>query len=182
MPDRRTLVIGSLGLAAAGLAGPGFAQGTGRALFSAALRGDAPPADTNSKATGAAAIAVDLVAQTIDLDLRVSGIKLAQLSDNLKAAPIGPVHLHHYGDMRHLNDASVTLVMPAPFGPMYADSPTGFTVSMKAFPYARGAALLGSKVSFGEFVASMRGGLLALNVHTNAFPDGEINGPVIENA
>jgi hypothetical protein len=28
----------------------------------------------------------------------------------------------------------------------------------------------------------MRGGLLALNVHTNAFPDGEINGPVIAKA
>jgi CHRD domain len=182
MPDRRNLVIGSLGLVAAGLAGPVFAQGPGRALFSVALRGDAPPANTNSTATGVAAIVVDLAAQTVDLDMRVSGIKLAQLWDKLKAAPIGPVHLHHYGDMRHMNDASVTLVMPVPFGPMYADSPSGFTVSMKAFPYAKGAALLGSKVPFDDFMASMRGGLLALNVHTNAFPDGEINGPVIAKA
>jgi hypothetical protein len=179
MYTRRTVLTGFVGLAGLGLATPSLAGDAGKALFSAVLRGDAPPADTGSKATGKARVAVDVGAQTVDLDIFVSGITLAQLWDKLKARPIGPVHIHHYGSMAHMNDPSVSLVLPVPFGPNYWATADGFAVSMKAFPYATGAALLGSQVSFPDFVAQMRAGLLALNVHTNAFQDGEINGPIV---
>jgi hypothetical protein len=179
MHIRRSVVTGLAGLAGLALAGPGLAGDANKALFRATLRGDAPPADTGSKAIGRAQVALDMSAESVDLELRVSGITLAQLWDQLKARPIGPVHIHHYGSMAHMNDASASLVLPVPFGPDYAPTPTGFAVSMKAFPYAKGAALLGSQVSFGDFVAQMRAGLLALNVHTNAYQDGEINGPLV---
>jgi hypothetical protein len=183
MPRRRTLLAGFVGVAVTHAASFAHSAPAGRnALFSAVLGGDAPPADTHSPATASADVSVDLDAQTIDLHMAVAGITLAQLWDKLKAAPIGPVHIHRYGDMQHMNDASVSLVMPVPFGPMYADSATGFSITMKRFPYAKGAALLQSALSFDDFLDSMRGGLLALNVHTNAYPDGEINGPLLARA
>jgi hypothetical protein len=180
MPHRRHLITGAIGLVGAGLAWPAFAGGDSPAMFKADLRGDAPPANTGSKATGHARLAVDTGAQTVDLDLAVSGITLAQLWDHLKAAPIGPVHLHHYGSMQHMaDDPAVSLVLPVPYGPDYAATADGFKVTMRGFRYATGAALLNSQLPFADFMAAMQGGLLALNVHTNAFQDGEINGAVV---
>jgi hypothetical protein len=178
MPRRRTVLLGL----AAGLASPGAARAlapAGAARFTADLSGTQAPANTGSKATGHADIAVDLAAQTVALDLAVHGITQAQLWDKLTAAPIGPIHFHHYGQVHHMDDASVTLVFPVPYGPAYADAPGGFVVRMSPMPYAAGAALLKSDVPFAAFVDQLRAGLVALNVHTDAFPGGEINGPVV---
>jgi hypothetical protein len=178
-PPRRTVLGGIVGLAGLSFAAPALAATASKATFTSMLRGDAPPANTGSKATGNARLVVDLVAQSVDLDLQVVGITIAQLWDQLKAQPIGPVHIHHYGSMAHMNDPSVSLVLPVPFGFAYSATADGFAVSLKGYSYAAGAALLNSKVSFADFMTSMRAGLLALNVHTNAYQDGEINGPIV---
>jgi CHRD domain len=180
MPERRSILLGLAGVAAFGaLAARAEPATDRRALFTADLRGDQPPADTNSKATGHARVAIDLDAQAVDLDLAVTGITLDQLWDKLKDRPIGPIHFHHYGSMHHVADAATSLVFPVPFGHMYADAINGFTVTMRDFSYAKGAALLNSTMAFDDFLASLRAGVIALNVHTNAFPDGEINGAVL---
>jgi len=174
MPQRRSIV---LGLLAAGL--PGMALGEDRVVvFSTSLRGDTEPTNTGSKATGQARIAVNLGSNIVDLDLTVSGITLDQLWDNLVKAPIGPIHFHHYGSHDHGADAGVTLILPVPYGPDYSATRDGFKVSMTAFPYARGAALLRSGATFDDFVSSMENGMVVLNVHSDAFHDGEISGTV----
>ena len=175
MPQRRTFLIGVASASLIAAKAPGRTE-----RFTADLRGDQPPANTGSTATGKARIAVDMDAQTVDLDLDVVGLRIDQLWDRLVRAPIGPIHFHHYGSMHHASDdPAVSLVLPAPFGPSYAATSTGFKVTMRGFSYAAGAALLKSDKSFDDFMASMRMGMVALNVHTNAFTDGEINGAVL---
>jgi hypothetical protein len=175
MAHRRAVMIG---LASLGLIASKAPKRTAR--FTADLRGDQPPANTGSTATGKARIAVDLEARAVDLDLNVVGLRIDQLWDRLMHAPIGPIHFHHYGSMHHASDdPAVSLVLPVPFGPSYAATRTGFKVTMRGFSYAAGAALLKSDKSFDDFMAAMRMGMVALNVHTNAFTDGEINGAVL---
>jgi hypothetical protein len=158
-----------------------FAAQAETLTFHAKLTGEALSSKTGSKATGQATLSVDTMRQTVSLDLDVTGITLDGLWDQVVAAPIGPIHLHHYSQPDHSNAAGVTLVMPVPFGPAYKAKKGGFRVTTTNYPYADGAALVESKMPFDQFVASLEGGDVVLNIHTDKFNDGEISG-VIEPA
>ncbi len=142
-------------------------------VFTAALRGDAAPTNTDSTAKGDATITVDTDTQTVDVALKVTGISFADFYDHLAHAPVGPMHLHHYAA-----DGNVTLLMPFPMGPSYAETKEGFTLTVKDYPYAEGAKILESNVTFDGFLAAMKSGEVVLNIHTNKYHDGEISGLV----
>jgi hypothetical protein len=72
------------------------------------------------------------------------------------------------------------LVLPLPYGADYRGTKHGLRVTMKGYDYDAGAKLLKSDLTFDAFVAAMRGGLVILNVHTDAFNPGEISGRVAE--
>lgn len=141
--------------------------------FVAMLRGDAEPTNTGSKAQGDAKIVVHTDAQTLDVRLIVKGIKFADLWEHLWHAPMGPIHFHHYAP-----DGNVTLLTPFPFGPSYVETKDGFVLTVNNYPYAEGAKILSSSVSFDDFVKALNGGAIVMNIHTNAFHDGEISGQV----
>lgn len=147
--------------------------------FHADLSGQALSSKTGSKATAKASIALDTVKQTVTLNLDVKGITIAGLSDPLVAAPIGPIHLHHYAQPDHSKDDGVTLVMPVPFGANYAATPGGFRVTMTNYPYTDGAKLVNTKMTFVQLKSALEGGDVVLNIHTDAFPPGEISGLVV---
>ena len=143
--------------------------------FNVVLDGKYGAAPTVSAATGKAQVRVDMKRRTVSLDLTVQGITQEALWDKLVAAPIGPVHLHKYATAA---GGDSVLVVPFPFGPDYAAAGNGMRLTAKDHDYAAGAALLKSDLSFEDFVAAMRGGLIVLNVHTDAFNSGEISGRV----
>ena len=147
--------------------------------FTAALSGDREPTVTGSKASAQAVILVDTEKQTVDLRLYVSGLTVESLSNGLRAAPMGPIHLHIYGGHDHNHAADAALVFPAPYGPSYSPGEDSFKVETGEVPYAKGAALVNSKATFDDFVNSMRDGRVVLNIHTNRFGDGEISGDVV---
>ena len=148
-------------------------------VYTAHLSGDAPTSSTGSHATGDARILVDTEARTVDVSLDVNGITLDGLWDTLVARPIGPIHLHLYGAHDHANpNTQVTLVFPVPFGTDYATTAVGFRVHQPPMTYAQGATLLGSSTTFEQFMASMDAGDVIVNVHTDAFHDGESSGVV----
>jgi hypothetical protein len=97
------------------------------------------------------------------------------LWDKLVAAPIGPVHLHKYATAA---GGDSVLVVPMPYGPTYRATARGMRLTTKDYDYAAGAKLLSSSLTFDDFVAAMKGGLIVLNVHTDAFNPGEISGRV----
>jgi hypothetical protein len=70
-------------------------------------------------------------------------------------------------------------VFPVPYGPAYAATGKGFRVEMRAAPYAAGARLVNSSASFDDFVASLEGGNIVLNIPTTRFPAREISGDVV---
>jgi len=146
--------------------------------YTAILRGDVMTSNTGSRATGLAHIQIDPQRKLVSLSLDVDGIALNGLWDNLVRAPIGPIHLHLYGGQDHADPSSVSLVFPAPFGPSYASTKTGFQVRVADFSYVEGAGLLRSNVTFEDFLAALDAGRVVVNVHTNAFHDGEISGAV----
>jgi hypothetical protein len=164
------------GLALALAAGPALAKDL---KFTAALRGDLSPTITGSKATGEAIILVDTDKQTVDVKLEIAGLTVDQLSNGLRGAPMGPIHLHIYGGHNHGKDADAALVFPLPYGPSYSPTPAGFKVETGPVDYAKGARLVNTKATFAEFVKAMQGELIVLNVHTNRFGDGEISGDVL---
>jgi len=140
--------------------------------FSATLSGDQYPAETGSAATGHATLAFDTETQTIDATVAITGISFDQLAQHLAHSRMGPMHLHRYqGD-------DVTLIMPFPFGATYAETPTGFTVSIVDYPYSEAAQAVRSELTFEQFIAALGADPIYLNVHTNAFGDGEIAGRV----
>lgn len=142
-------------------------------VFTAKLSGDVDTSKTGSKATGTARIVVDTDNKTVNMTMEFDGLKIADLSDGLIARPVGPIHLHNY-----LSGGEVVLVLPAPFGPGYADTAKGFSVAVNDLPYAAGAGILKSTLSFEGFLAAMASGTVVLNVHTDRFGDGEISGQV----
>jgi hypothetical protein len=156
------------------VASPAFAA---ERAFSAKLSGEVETSKTGSKATGTARIVVDTDKKTVDMTMEFSGLKIADLSDGLVARPMGPIHLHNY-----LPNDEVVLVLPAPFGPGYADTPAGFKVTVSDYSYAAGAELLKSNLSFEAFLAAMESGSVVLNVHTDKFGSGEISGQVVRAA
>jgi len=143
--------------------------------FHAALDGKYGAEPTGSAATGEALIMVDTKRRTVSVDMTVDGIAPDALWDKLVAAPIGPVHLHKYATAA---GGDSVLVVPLPYGTAYKAENKGMRVTMKDYGYAAGAALLKSTLTFDEFVAAMQGGLIVLNIHTNAFNPGEISGRV----
>jgi len=52
---------------------------------------------------------------------------------------------------------------------------------MKNYDYVAGVTLVKSTLSFDDFVAGMKSGLIVLNVHTDQFNPGEISGLVVPN-
>lgn len=147
--------------------------------FSAVLRGDNETTHTGSKATGSARIMVDLDKQRINLKLTVNGLTVDKLWDQLVTAPIGPIHLHVYASHNHSDPNASSLILPLPYGPSYRATKTGFTVIMNDYSYEQGAKTLGSKASLTEFVEAMKNGSVVVNIHTDAFNEGEISGKVI---
>lgn len=141
--------------------------------FTATLSGPVDTSDTKSSATGTGVITVDTDKQTVDMTIDVVGLKTADLWAKLVEAPVGPIHHHNYKA-----DGVVDLVLPAPFGAAYKDTPKGFSVTMKGYAYEEGAKLLKSDLSFDDFMKAMAGGQVVLNVHTNRFSNGEISGKV----
>jgi hypothetical protein len=152
-------------------ASPAFAA---TKVFTAKLSGDVETSKTGSKATGTARFVVDTEKKTVDVTMEFTGLKIADLADGLVARPIGPIHLHNYGA-----NGDVAVVLPTPFGAGYVDTAKGFSVTLKGFSYAEGAALLKSDLSFDGFVAAMSSGTVVLNVHTDKFGDGEISGKIV---
>jgi hypothetical protein len=167
----------SFRFAVAVLAGLAFAMPAMSAdvEFTASLRGDKDPTNTGSKATGEARIVVDTATQTVDVDLKVVGIKLTDFWAQVHHAPVGPIHLHHYAA-----DGEVTLVMPFPAGPSYTETADGFTLKVRDYAYTAGAKIVQTPLSFEQFLASLKAGIVVMNIHTTKFNDGEISGTVRE--
>lgn len=168
---RRTPLIAAVALIATATATPAAAK---TLTFRATLGGIAPPTKTGSPASGKAVIKVDTSTQRVTVDLDVTGITLDQLSDNLVARPVGPIHFHVY---RSADD--VELILPLPYGANYRATKTGFHVTMRGYDYAAGAKLINNGNTFDDFVNGLRGQRIVLNIHTDKFPDGEISGTVM---
>jgi len=144
--------------------------------FHAALDGKYGSEPSGSPATGRAAIRVDTASKRVSVELDVTGITVDQLWDKLVAAPIGPIHFHKYATAA---GGDSELALPLPFGLGYRPTSGGMHVTMKGYDYVAGAKLLNSTLSFDEFVAGMKGGLIVLNIHTDKFNPGEISGLVV---
>ncbi|WP_395645210.1 CHRD domain-containing protein [Terricaulis sp.] len=141
--------------------------------YTATLNGVTEPTATGSAAAGTATISVDTATQTIDARIEIHGLRTGQLAQHLAHSRMGPMHLHRYqGD-------DVTLILPFPFGDTYAATADGFTVTLSDYPYADGAQRTGSRLDFAAFVAALAGDPIFLNVHTEAFGDGEISGRLV---
>jgi hypothetical protein len=154
----------------------GAAPAAGEILtFHTTIDGNYGPEPTGSAATGKARIRVDTRRRTVSMDMTLDGISPDALWDKLVAAPIGPVHLHKYATAA---GGESVLVVPFPYGATYKATKGGLRVTTRDYDYAAGAALLKSTLGFDEFVAAMKGGLIVLNIHTDAFNPGEISGRV----
>jgi hypothetical protein len=166
-------VLGALaGFAAAAAAIPAQAKDL---TFHATL--DGRHDSTGSTATGKARIRVDTARQRVSVDLTLDGITLDALWDKLVAAPIGPIHFHKYATAA---GGDSVLVLPLPYGPAYHPTKHGLKVTMKDYDYVAGGKLVNSRLSFDDFIAAMRSGLVVLNVHTDKVNPGEISGVVTE--
>jgi hypothetical protein len=173
MIRRAAMLLAAMGLFAA-------APVNARVLnFHANLDGSGAASPTDSKATGHAVIHVDTDAETVDMTLDVHGVKTTDLWDKLVHRPIGPVHLHIYGGHDHGAGATSALAFPFPYGSDYAATADGFQIVAKGSPYGVSAATVNSTVPFADFVKSLEAGDIVLNIHTNAYNDGEIGGAVI---
>jgi hypothetical protein len=143
--------------------------------FHAELDGKYGAEATGSAATGTAKIKVDTERQQVSVDMKVDGITIDALWDKLVAGPIGPVHFHKYATPE---GGAAVLVLPVPYGPTYRATKQGMRVAVKDYDYNSGAKLLNSTLTFDQFVAAMKSGLVILNVHTDAHNPGEISGKV----
>lgn len=140
--------------------------------YTATLAGAQYPTETGSAATGTATLTIDTEAQTIDAQIVITGLKFDDLSHHLAHSRMGPMHLHRYqGD-------DVTLITPFPFGDTYVETADGFTVTVTDFPYAEAAERTRSNLTFDQFLAALVADPIYLNLHTEAFGDGEISGRV----
>ena len=152
-------------------AAPAFAADV---AFTAKLSGGDDGTKTGSTASGDAKLTVHTDARTVDASLKVVGIEFADLAAHLAHAPVGPMHLHLYAA-----NGDVSLLLPFPMGPAYNETCDGFTLKLSGYPYADGAKILNSSVSFDDFLVAMKSGAVVFNIHTNKFKDGEISGKVM---
>ena len=170
MPARRAFIVAAV-LAAAAAATPAQAK---ILRFHVALDGRYGMDPTGSPATGRATVRIDTATHRVSVDLDVQGITVDDLWDNLVRAPVGPIHFHKY-----MVAGDSVLALPLPFGPDYRSTRRGLRVRMKGYDYDTGAGLVKSTLTFDDFVADMRDGLIVLNVHTDKFNPGEISGLVV---
>jgi hypothetical protein len=171
----RTILVGSM-IGAVSLASAADAK---TLTYTAALDGKADTSATGSAATARATMTVDTATQQVNLQLDVEGIALERLRAGLVKAPVGPIHLHIYAGHDHAH-AEAELLLPAPYGPNYTATAKGFSVRMTNYPYATGASVLKSDVSFDKFLADLDSGDVVLNIHTETFPNGEISGVMVK--
>ncbi len=143
--------------------------------FKVALDGKYGTEPTGSAATGRATVRVDTVTKRVSVDMDVNGITVDQLWDQLVAAPVGPVHFHKYATPA---GGPSVLALPLPYGANYSATPRGIRVKMHEYDYVAGAKMVRSTLSFEDFVAGMKSGLIVLNVHTDKHNPGEISGLV----
>jgi hypothetical protein len=141
--------------------------------FLAFLHGDTPTTNTGSNASGEAKLVLHGDKQTVDMTLKVSGLPITEFATHLAHAPVGPVHLHIYAA-----NGDSSLLLPFPMGSSYAATSNGFTLTVANYPYADGAKIIASGISFDAFVKALQSGSVVLNIHTQKFPDGEISGKV----
>jgi hypothetical protein len=173
MSARTILALAASIAAAAAMPAPASAE---ILKFHAKLDGQYGPSPTGSPASGRAAVRVDTATHRVSVDLDVTGVTVDELWDKLVAAPIGPIHFHKYATAA---GGDSVLALPLPFGPDYHATKRGLRVKMKNYDYVAGAALLKSTLSFDDFVAGMKTGLIVLNIHTDKYNPGEISGLVV---
>lgn len=145
--------------------------------FTASLDGVSAPTTTGSTATGAADISVDTDDQTVSVHLRVRGITQDNLWDHVIHSGMGPVHLHLYAA-----SGDISLLVPFPYGASYVATPDGFTLDVENYAYAEGARVLHSDMSFEQFVTTLGSDFVYVNIHTDAYQDGEISGRLLPRA
>lgn len=129
--------------------------------FQSSLDGSQHTTPTGSAATGSATLLFDDVANTFDFSLTVTGLFLGDLRNVGPNAT--PLHLH-------LGAPGVNggiIAEPVLFGALAA---TATGLSLTSFDVTLAAAN----------VASLLAGNTYINVHTNAFPGGEIRGQVLQ--
>lgn len=146
--------------------------------YRAALNGQSATISTGSSALANARISVDTAKKTVAIRLDVTGLKIDSLWDRLVKAPIGPIHLHQYASGNLADANSSELAFPLVYGPSYKATRDGFRVRTGVLDYAKAVAPLGESISFDAFVAALDKGTVVLNIHTDAFNGGEINGIV----
>jgi hypothetical protein len=168
----RSIFCGLAALALGAAAAPAQAE---ILVFQTKLDGKYGDDATGSAATGTARIRVDTERRRVSVDLTVDGITVDALWDKLVSAPVGPVHFHKYATPTSKDSV---LVLPVPYGADYRPTERGLRVTMNDYDYVAGARLLGSTLSFDEFVSAMQSGLVILNVHTDKHNPGEISGRV----
>ena len=148
--------------------------------YAATLSGQSATIRTGSSARATATISVDLAAKTVAITMNVVGLTVDALWDRLVKAPIGPIHLHQYANGNLADAGASELAFPLPYGPSYKSTRNGFRIRTGAQPYAKAVAPLGQQASFETFVAALENGTIVVNVHTDAFNEGEINGKVVK--
>jgi hypothetical protein len=150
--------------------------------YRAELNGQSPTISTGSSARANAWISVDTVKKTVAIRLNVTGLTLDSLWDRLVKAPVGPIHLHQYAS-GNLADAKISeLAFPLTYGPSYRPTRNGFRVRTGPLDYAKAVAPLSASISFEAFIAALEKGTVVLNIHTDAFNGGEVNGLVVKAA
>jgi CHRD domain len=148
--------------------------------YRADLNGQSPTISTGSSARANARISVDTAKKTVAIRLNVTGLSVDSLWDKLVKAPIGPIHLHQYANGNLADAGSSELAFPLPYGPSYKATSTGFRVRTGMLDYAKAVAPLGQSISFEAFIAALEKGTVVLNIHTDAFNGGEVNGLVVK--
>jgi len=144
--------------------------------FHVALDGKYGSDPSGAPGTGEARVLIDTATHKVSVDLDVTGITIDDLSDNLTQSPVGPIHFHKYATAA---GGDSVLALPLPFGPDYQSTSGGLRVALKDEDYDAGAALVKSTLSFDDFLAGMKTGLIVLNIHTDRFEAGEISGLVV---
>lgn len=150
--------------------------------YRAELNGQSQTISTGSSARASARISVDTVKKTVSVNLDVKGLSVDALWDRLVKAPIGPIHLHQYASGNLADAGSSELAFPLTYGPNYKPTRDGFRVRTGPLDYAKAVAPLGQSLSFEAFIAALEKGTVVLNIHTDAFNGGEINGLVVKAA
>lgn len=143
--------------------------------FTSELNGSNENPSVTTPAQGFANVRVDTIAQTLDVGLLVSGIKIdsslalsgeSSLSDDFKnviaGGALGPIHLHQGGAGQNGG-----ILVAFPFGATYQHVANGFLLTVEDLDISG---------VFNTFVAEANAGSVYFNIHTNENPGGEIRG------